>query len=114
MRCQIGLVLVMALATAPLGATLEPSAGEPALSDHCRSSAGESSAAARRELRELRKPAKYPKKKAPSVSRRGFHNSGSVLLSHRASPAVPSALIGLTSEFGMGSGVTLPTLPPNP
>ena len=55
-----------------------------------------------------------PKKKAPPVSRRGFHNSGSVLLSHSASAAVPSALTGLTSEFGMGSGVTLSTLPPNP
>ena len=53
------------------------------------------------------------KKKARRVSTAGFHNSGDVLLSHRASPAVPSALIGLTSEFGMGSGVTLPTLPPN-
>ncbi len=51
------------------------------------------------------------KRKKPCFFR---HNSGGVLLSHRATPAVPLALIGLTSEFGMGSGVTLPTLPPNP
>jgi hypothetical protein len=38
--------------------------------------------------------------------------SGDVLLSHRASPAVPSALEGLTSEFGMGSGVTPPPWSP--
>ena len=30
------------------------------------------------------------------------------LLSHRVAPAVPSALEGLTSEFGMGSGRTPP------
>ena len=57
---------------------------------------------------------KLTKKKARHVSTAGSHNSGDVLLSHSASAAVPSALIGLTSEFGMGSGVTLPTLPPNP
>jgi hypothetical protein len=54
-----------------------------------------------------------PKERSPASFETGLHNSGDVLLSHRASPAVPSALIGLTSEFGMGSGVTLPTLPPN-
>jgi hypothetical protein len=36
------------------------------------------------------------------------HKSGNVLLSHRVPPAVPLALEGLTSEFGMVSGVTLP------
>ena len=36
-------------------------------------------------------------------------NSGGVLLSHAVTRAVPSALEGLTSEFGMGSGMTPPT-----
>jgi hypothetical protein len=31
-------------------------------------------------------------------------NPGDFLLSHRVSPAVPSALRGLTSLFGMGRG----------
>ena len=38
--------------------------------------------------------------------------SGGDLLSHAASRAVPSALRGLTSVFGMGTGVTLSTKPP--
>ena len=38
--------------------------------------------------------------------------AGSDLLSHRVTPAVPSALEGLTSEFGMGSGGTPPLSPP--
>ena len=33
---------------------------------------------------------------------------GSDLLSHAPSHAVPSAVAGLTSVFGMGTGVTLP------
>jgi hypothetical protein len=37
---------------------------------------------------------------------------GGDLLSHRVSPAVPSALEVLTSEFEMGSGVTPPVRPP--
>src|SRR6185369_245482 len=37
---------------------------------------------------------------------------GGDLLSHRVSPAVPSALENLTSEFGMGSGVAPPVWPP--
>ena len=41
-----------------------------------------------------------------------MNNPGGDLLSHRVSPAVPSALEGLTSEFGMGSGVAPPVLPP--
>ena len=42
----------------------------------------------------------------------GFHRPGGVLLSHRATSAVPSALEGLTSEFGMGSGMAPPISPP--
>ena len=34
--------------------------------------------------------------------------TGDDLLSQGVSPQVPSALEGLTSEFGMGSGVSLP------
>ena len=37
---------------------------------------------------------------------------GSVLLSHTASRAVPSALKSLTSVFGMGTGVASSLLPP--
>lgn len=39
-------------------------------------------------------------------------DSGSVLLSHTIPRAVPSALEGLTTGFGMGPGVTLPLWPP--
>jgi hypothetical protein len=35
-------------------------------------------------------------------------NPGSDLLSHTPAHAVPSAVAGLTSVFGMGTGVTLP------
>ena len=35
------------------------------------------------------------------------NNAGSDLLSHALSHAVPSAVSGLTSVFGMGTGVTL-------
>ena len=38
--------------------------------------------------------------------------SGSVLLSHTIPHAVPSALEGLTTGFGMGPGVSLPLWPP--
>ncbi len=38
--------------------------------------------------------------------------SGDVLLSQGATPQVPSALAGLTSVFGMGTGVTPPLWPP--
>jgi hypothetical protein len=34
--------------------------------------------------------------------------SGNVLFSHRATPAVSSELKGLTTVFGMGTGVSLP------
>ena len=37
---------------------------------------------------------------------------GDVLLSHAVAHAVPSALRGLTSVFGMGTGVALSLLPP--
>ena len=33
--------------------------------------------------------------------------AGDVVLSHRVAPAVPSALRGLTTVFGMGTGVAL-------
>ncbi len=39
-------------------------------------------------------------------------NSGDDLLSQGVSPQVPSAQAGLTSVFGMGTGVTLPLWPP--
>ena len=39
-------------------------------------------------------------------------NPGDFLLSHAVSRAVPSAPAGLTSVFGMGTGVTLPTKSP--
>ena len=43
----------------------------------------------------------------------GFEDRpGGVLLSHSLTRAVPLALEGLTSEFGMGSGMAPPTLPP--
>ncbi len=38
---------------------------------------------------------------------------GGVLLSHRVSPAVPWALAGLASGFGMGPGVSPPPWPPH-
>ena len=37
---------------------------------------------------------------------------GGDLLSHTVTHAVPSALEGLTSVFGMGTGVTPPVWPP--
>jgi hypothetical protein len=42
----------------------------------------------------------------------GKINFGGDLLSHIASHAVPSALKGLTSVFGMGTGVSPSQLPP--
>ena len=41
-----------------------------------------------------------------------MEKSGGDLLSQGASPQVPSALAGLTSVFGMGTGVTPPLWPP--
>jgi hypothetical protein len=37
---------------------------------------------------------------------------GGVLLSQGVAPQVPSALVGLTSVFGMGTGVAPPLWPP--
>ena len=42
----------------------------------------------------------------------GNKKPGSVLLSHKVTQVVPSALEGLTSVFGMGTGVTPPLSPP--
>src|SRR5215472_7099641 len=39
---------------------------------------------------------------------------GNDLLSRRVTPTVPSALEGLTSVFGKGTGVSPPPWPPNP
>ena len=39
-------------------------------------------------------------------------NPGAVLLSHGVAPAVPSPLEGLTSVFGMGTGVSPPPWAP--
>jgi hypothetical protein len=56
------------------------------------------------------------RRKAPSATRAkgasGSKKVGGVVLSHRVAPAVPSAQRGLTSEFGMGSGVALAPCPP--
>jgi hypothetical protein len=41
-----------------------------------------------------------------------WKNPGGVLLSHTVTHVVPSALEGLTSVFGMGTGVTPPLSPP--
>ena len=46
------------------------------------------------------------------VQRLSSAKSGGVLLSQGISPQVPSALTGLTSVFGMGTGVTLSPWPP--
>jgi hypothetical protein len=43
-------------------------------------------------------------KKKPAISGGLQTNPGDFLLSHRVSPAVPSALRSLTSLFGMGRG----------
>ncbi len=53
-------------------------------------------------------------KKIPSrhLPERDHDNSGNDLLSHTFSRVVPSALEGLTAEFGMGSGVTPPLWSP--
>ena len=49
----------------------------------------------------------------PLALARGFHlESGNVLLSRAVSSQVPSALKGLTSVFGMGTGGTLSPLSP--
>jgi hypothetical protein len=50
---------------------------------------------------------KTPKSASPRAALFNNKNSGDVLLSQGISPQVPSALTGLTSVFGMGTGVTL-------
>jgi hypothetical protein len=51
----------------------------------------------------------FPKIKNPDkpCGSSGFLNPGNDLVSHKVALAVPSALRGLTSVFGMGTGVTL-------
>ncbi len=51
------------------------------------------------------------KKRAPSGAR-WQEEPGGALLSHGLPPAVPLALAGLTSVFGMGTGVSPPLWPP--
>ena len=46
------------------------------------------------------------------LERAFLNNPGDFLLSHTVTRAVPSAPAGLTSVFGMGTGVTLPTKSP--
>ena len=53
-----------------------------------------------------------PKSASPLGRRSSFEKTGGVLLSQGISPQVPSALRGLTSVFGMGTGVTLSLWPP--
>ncbi len=61
-------------------------------------------------------PPGTPKSPAPAESAGAgllLHDySGGVLLSQGGTPQVPSALAGLTSVFGMGTGVTPPLWPP--
>ena len=55
----------------------------------------------------------YAKKPAQFLTERAFNeNPGDYLLSHAATRAVPLAQRGLTSVFGMGTGVTLSTESP--
>src|SRR5881409_76335 len=55
----------------------------------------------------------YVKTKSPLTLRSaGFYYPGSDLLSHHLTMAVSSALEGLTSVFGMGTGVAPPVWPP--
>ena len=53
-----------------------------------------------------------PKSASPLGRRSSFEKTGGVLLSQGISTQVPSALRGLTSVFGMGTGVTLSLWPP--
>ena len=47
-------------------------------------------------------------RRTPAANTTGVQGSGSDLLSQGNCPQVPSALAGLTSVFGMGTGVALP------
>ena len=51
-------------------------------------------------------------KRPGQVARASLNYPGSDLLSHAVTSAVPSALEGLTSVFGMGTGVAPPASPP--
>ena len=53
------------------------------------------------EIEDAKSPTSYKRSGAFEL------NPGGDLLSHTATRAVPSALRGLTSVFGMGTGVTL-------
>jgi hypothetical protein len=53
-----------------------------------------------------------PKSAGHHDQRSSLRETGGVLLSQGFSPQVPSALTGLTSVFGMGTGVTLSLWPP--
>ena len=58
-------------------------------------------------------PGRPGRKRRTRPRRASFkEKSGGVLLSQGVSPQVPSALAGLTSVFGMGTGVTPPLWPP--
>ena len=57
------------------------------------------------ELRAIYRKAKNPDE--PCGSSGFFVNPGNDLVSHAVARAVPSAQRGLTSVFGMGTGVTL-------
>src|SRR6184192_3019007 len=62
--------------------------------------------------RNPRSPEKF-KSRHPEGPRDLNRTLGNDLLSHRVTPAVPSALEGLTSVFGMGTGVSPPQWSPN-
>jgi hypothetical protein len=61
----------------------------------------------------LPSPARGEGKENPPPEGDGIEVLGNDLLSHRVTAAVPSALEGLTSVFGMGTGVSPPPWPPN-
>ena len=56
--------------------------------------------------------ARKKKKALTPLGVRAKNDSGSDLLSHQVTLAVPSALEDLTTEFGMESGVAPPLQPP--
>ena len=69
-------------------------------------------------LSEVRPKSLFKTKKGPS-KKTGLwpqtekkREAGGYLLSHRAAPAVPSALLCLTSVFGMGTGGSTELWPP--
>jgi hypothetical protein len=57
-------------------------------------------------------PLVHRKSEGPTVARGAFIFSGSDLLSQTVTRQVPSAQRGLTSVFGMGTGVSLSVRPP--